>query len=71
VDGTPLTDLDRYRIYYGSDSRSYTNSIDITDSAATTHSFSAASGDYFVTMTALDRQGNESAYANEILRSVP
>lgn len=71
VDGTPLRDLDRYRIYYGPDSRSYTNSIDVTNPSATSHTFSATSGEYHVTMTAIDREGNESAYANEILRSVP
>ena len=71
VDGTPLTDLASYRIYYGSMSRSYTDSIDIQDPTATSHAFAVASGDYYVTMTALDQNGNESAYANEIVRSVP
>ena len=71
VDGTPLTDLTSYRIYYGTESRAYSSSIEITNASATSHSFNAASGDYFVTMTALDGEGNESAYANEIVRSVP
>lgn len=71
VDGSPLTDLERYRIYYGPGSRSYSNSIDVTDPAATSHMFSASSGEYFVTMTAVDIDGNESVYSNEILRSVP
>ncbi len=71
VDGSPLTDLDSFRIYYGPDTRSYTNSIDVLSPSATSYSFDATSGDYYVTMTALDGQGNESAYANEIVRSVP
>ena len=71
VDGSPLTDLASYRIYYGSVSRNYSDSIDVADAVATSHVFTALSGDYFVTMTALDLEGNESAYSNEILRSVP
>ncbi len=71
VDGSQLTDLASYRIYYGTQSGSYTQSVDVTDATATQHSFSAASGEYFVTMTALDMDGNESAYATEIVRSAP
>jgi hypothetical protein len=71
VDGTPLTDLASFRIYYGPDSRAYSNSVDVMDASATSYALNAASGDYYVTMTALDAEGNESAYANEILRSVP
>ena len=68
VDGSPLVDLAGYRIYYGTESRNYENSIDVSDPAATSHAFSAVSGDYFVTMTAFDRDGNESTFSNEILR---
>jgi len=71
VDGTPLTDLRSYRIYYGGQSRDYTHTVDVVDPSATSHAFSAPSGDYYLTMTALDADGNESAYANEIMRSVP
>jgi hypothetical protein len=45
--------------------------MDLMDPAATSYAFSAPPGDYYITMTALDADGNESAYANEILRSVP
>jgi hypothetical protein len=71
VDGTPLTDLARYRIYYGTESRSYSGSVEVTNPGATSHSFTAGSGEYFVSMTAVDMDGNESAFSNEILRSVP
>jgi len=71
VDGTELTDLARYRIYYGPESRNYSNSVDVTDPAATNHTFRASSGEHFVTMTALDMDGNESSFSNEIVRSVP
>ena len=71
VDGSNLTDLAGYRIYYGTESRSYSEVIDVPDPATTTHAFTASSGDYYITMTALDAEGNESAYANEIMRTIP
>ncbi|MGE0623707.1 MAG: hypothetical protein AB7I04_04555 [Pseudomonadales bacterium] len=71
VDGTPLTDLAGYRVYYGTASRSYTNMRDVTGRTATSTSFTLPSGDYHVAMTALDGEGNESAYSNEVLKSVP
>ncbi len=71
VDGTPLTDLAGYRIYYGTSSRSYTGMVELNDPADTSHTLSLASGDYYVAMTALDQQGNESAYSNEVLKTAP
>ncbi|MEM8767352.1 MAG: LamG-like jellyroll fold domain-containing protein, partial [Pseudomonadota bacterium] len=71
VDGSPLTDLAGYRIYYGTDSRSYGNTVEVSDPGSTEASFTAPSGDYYVTMTALDAEGNESAYSNEIVKAVP
>jgi len=68
VDGTPLTDLAGYRIYYGDSSRDYSDMADVADPVATTHSITLISGSYYVAMTALDADGNESAYSNEIVK---
>ena len=69
VDGTPLTDLAGYRIYYGDSSRAYLNSADVNDSGATSYALTVPSGSYYVAMTALNLSGDESAYSNEILKS--
>ena len=69
VDGTPLTDLAGYRIYYGDDSQSYPNATDINDANATNFALTLPSGSYYVAMTALDVDGNESAYSNEVLKA--
>lgn len=69
VDGSPLTDLASYRIYYGSTSRSYTDQRDVAASA-TRADFQLAAGTYYFAMTALDGQGNESDYSNEVVRVV-
>ena len=71
VDGTPLTDLAGYRIYYGSESRTYSDMEEIMEPASTGYTLNLASGDYYVAMTALDQQGNESAYSNEVRKSAP
>jgi hypothetical protein len=69
VDGTPLTDLDGYRIYYGTSSRNYGVPEDIGDIAATSISIEVPSGSYYVAMTAMDADGNESGYSNEVLKN--
>jgi hypothetical protein len=70
VDGSALTDLAGYRIYFGSTSSNYTDSLAVNDAGATTRALKLPSGTYYFAMTALDAQGNESAYSNEIVRAV-
>ncbi len=69
VDGSQLTDLGGYRIYYGEASRSYSSMVELTDASATSHTLSLATGDYYVAMTAVDADGNESAYSNEVIKT--
>jgi hypothetical protein len=69
VDGSPLTDLAGYRIYYGQESRSYSDMVELGSPGATNYTLTLASGDYYVAMTALDAQGNESAYSNEVVKT--
>jgi hypothetical protein len=71
VDGSDLDDLFGYRIYYGASSRDYDSIILIGDAAATCHQWVPAPGDYFIAMTAIDDDGNESAYSNEVLKNEP
>lgn len=69
VDGSPLTDLAAYRVYYGEASRDYSETIDITDPALLNYDFTpTVPGIYFIAMTAIDIDGNESAYSNEITK---
>ncbi|MEM8769797.1 MAG: hypothetical protein AAGE43_20365 [Pseudomonadota bacterium] len=69
VDGSTLTDLAGYRIYFGEASRNYSEMVELGDPSTTSHTLTLASGDYFVAMTALDADGNESGYSNEVLKS--
>ncbi len=70
VDGTPLTDLGGYRIYYGDTSRSYTESVEVTEPGADSYALTLSSGQYYFAMTAVDADGNESAYSNEVVKVV-
>ena len=70
-DGTLVTDLDGYRIYYGDTAGSYPNVEEILDPLVTSHRVPVGSGTYYVVMTALDGNGEESGYSNEIRTIVP
>lgn len=69
VDGSTLVDLAGYRIYFGTDSRSYSDMVELGAPTVTSHTLSLASGDYYVAMTALDADGNESGYSNEVIKT--
>jgi hypothetical protein len=70
VDGAPLTDLAGYRIYVGTTSRDYVQEIQIHDASLTSYFVELLPGEYYFAMTALDAAGNESAYSNELQRTV-
>ncbi len=70
VDGSALTDLAGYKIYYGLASRDYTEVLDVSSAGATSYALTLPSGAYYFAMTALDADGNESAYSNEVVKTV-
>lgn len=70
VDGSALTDLAGYRIYYGDQSRAYTEELAVANPAATEQNVELRSGSYYFAMTALDADGNESSYSNEVVMVV-
>ncbi len=72
-DGSPLTNLAGYRIYYGETSGTYTDSVTIlgkTSSTTVIGNLPNGSTIHFV-VTAFNLHGNESAYSNEIMTTVP
>ncbi len=70
TDGTPLTDLAGFKVYYGTSSGSYTQVVNAGN--VTTYTVNNLTSDtyYFVT-TAYDTTGNESAYSNEVSKIIP
>jgi len=71
VDGTPLTDLAGFVVYWGPSSRNYTGSMPINSATATEWDISIGSGEYYFAMTAVDAEDNESAYSNEVVKIIP
>jgi len=69
IDGSSLTDLSGYKVYYGQVSGNYTESVDIGNLASANISNLTAGTWCFVT-TAYDVSGNESAYSNEICTEI-
>jgi hypothetical protein len=70
IDGTLLTGLSGYRIYVGTLTQAYNQLIELEDPTATEHFVDLLPGEYYIAMTALDTDGNESAYSNEVRRVV-
>jgi hypothetical protein len=70
VDGSPLTDLAGYVIYWGTGSRSYSSSFRINDPFVTEWEANIAPGTYYFAMTAVDTEGNESGYSNEVRKTI-
>ena len=68
TDGTPLTDLAGYKLYYGTSSGNYGSPIDVNN--VTTYTISNLTvGSYYFVVTAYDLSGNESDYSNEVVKS--
>src|SRR5258706_289371 len=71
ADGTTLTDLAGYRVYYGTASGTYSKSVTVTDRTATSYTIANLPiGTYFVTVTAFDASNNESARSPEVSKTI-
>jgi len=71
VDGSALTDLAGYVVYWGTQSRNYTGSYAINSPGITQWDATVSPGSYYFALTALDSEGNESGYSNQILKTIP
>ncbi len=71
ADGSPisLSEIDGYRIYYGSAPGNYQESVDVTNGSATSvNVIDVPAGDYYVVITTYDSAGRESAQSGAILK---
>jgi hypothetical protein len=70
-DGTPLTDLAGFKIYWGTTPGSYPNSVTIDNPTVSTYVIeNLAPGNYEFVATAFNEAGAESAYSNIATRSL-
>ncbi len=71
TDGSPLTNLTGYKIFYGRMSGIYDYQIDISNAGILTYVIeNLASGDWYFALTAYDSEGIESDRSNEVLRQI-
>lgn len=71
TDGTPLTNLSGYKVYYGTTSSFYTVSIDVIGNVTTYDVTNLALGTtYYFAVTAYDSTGKESDFSNEVWKSL-
>ena len=70
-DGSTLSDLAGYKIYYGRSSGSYSNQIRITNPSVTTYVVDNLTADtYFFSATAFNAAGVESRFSTEVMKAV-
>jgi len=71
VDGTELTDLAGYNIYYGTSSGNYTETANLANPNTTEYTIDNLSPNtYYFAVTAYDEMGNESDYSNEVSKTI-
>jgi len=61
-----------YKIYYGTASQSYTQTVSITNPGTTTitQSLNLAPGTYYFVVTDIDNQGLESGHSMEVSKTL-
>jgi len=70
ADGTPLTDLSGYRVYYGNSSGNYSQNINVGNVATYIINNLTEGLTYYFAVTAYDTSGNESRYSNEVSKVI-
>ncbi|MHC1697887.1 MAG: hypothetical protein AB9919_07520 [Geobacteraceae bacterium] len=68
-DGTPVTGVAGYSVYYGTSPGTYDRKIDNGNSTTCTIN-GLGSGTYYLAVTCYDLAGNESPYSNEVSKTV-
>lgn len=70
TDGSPLTDLAGYKLYYGTTSGNYSNNIDAGN--ITTYQINNLTDGltYYFAAAAYDTSGNESSFSNEVSKTI-
>src|SRR3990170_3256250 len=69
TNGSALTDLSGYKLYYGTQSGSYSKTLDVGN-ATTYRVQSLSAGSYYFAVTAYNSAGRESAYSTEAAKTI-
>jgi hypothetical protein len=71
TDGSVLTDLAGYKIYYGTASNNYSETVTINNPGLSSYQIdSLTAADWFFVMTAINSSGVESSYSTEVSKTI-
>jgi len=71
ADGTPLTNLAGYRIYYGTASGNYSQVVTVNGASTTSYTIeNLAAGNYYLVLKSVDASSNESAATPEFSKTI-
>jgi hypothetical protein len=71
ADGTALVDLKGYKVHYGSASKSYSDTIQVSNPGITTYMVeNLKAGQYYFAVTAYNSAGQESSLSGELAQQV-
>ncbi|MBI5193534.1 MAG: fibronectin type III domain-containing protein [Nitrospirae bacterium] len=71
ADGTSLTDLAGFKIYYGTSSGIYTEMVEIANLQTIEYTIeNLTPATYYFAVTAYDTAGNKSDYSNEVSKVI-
>jgi hypothetical protein len=65
-----LATLSGFRIYYGTASGNYVQTVQIADLSARSHVLALPPGTYFFSLAAVDAAGNVSSRSNEVSKTI-
>ena len=72
TDGSPLTDLAGYKIYWGQSQRDYSNSVTLNNPGLASYIVEQlTSGRWYFATTSFNSHGVESAFSNEGSKTIP
>ena len=72
TDGTALTDLAGYKVYWGTSSGNYSSSVTLNNPGLTSYVVDTlSSGTYYFSVSALNSSGVESVLSNEASKTIP
>lgn len=69
TDETPANDLAGFKVYYGTSSGNYTNTVDIGNATSVVINDLDSGTTYFFAVTAYDSAGNESTFSAEVSKT--
>lgn len=70
VDGSALTNLAGYKVYWGNAPRAYASSASVSGAGTTTFTTNLTPGTWYFAVTAIDSTGAESEKTNEVSKTV-